>query len=103
MISALKTERGLALQDLLIGAYEYIEGIDFPPAARVYLLDHLATTEYKFSLTSYKSAHKLIVCFVCDGGNRHRLSTGGSEKIQLTALLGAFKNAVELTEKARAS
>ncbi|EIM86821.1 P-loop containing nucleoside triphosphate hydrolase protein [Stereum hirsutum FP-91666 SS1] len=78
MISTLKTERGLALQDLLIGAYEYIEGIDFPPAARVYLLDHLATTE-------------------------HRLSTGGSEKIQLTALLGAFKNAVELTEKAKES
>lgn len=46
MISALKTERGLALQDLLTGAYEYIEGIDFPPAARIYLLDHLATTEY---------------------------------------------------------
>lgn len=53
MISQLKTERGLALQDLLIGAYEYIEGIDFPPAARVYLLDHLATTEYDFFLCPY--------------------------------------------------
>lgn len=30
---------------------------------------------------------------------RHRLSTGGSEKIQLTALLGAFKTAVELSTK----
>jgi hypothetical protein len=30
---------------------------------------------------------------------RHRLSTGASEKIQLTALLGAFKNAVELSAK----
>lgn len=45
VISALKTERGLALQDLLGGAYEYIETIDFKPHARVYLLDQLATTE----------------------------------------------------------
>lgn len=31
--------------------------------------------------------------------DRHRLSLGGSEKIQLTALLGAFKVAVELSQK----
>ncbi|KAG7445006.1 P-loop containing nucleoside triphosphate hydrolase protein [Guyanagaster necrorhizus] len=74
MISAMKIERGLALQDLITGAYEFIEGIDLKPTARIYLLDHLATTE-------------------------HRLSTGGSEKIQLTALLSAFKNAVELSAK----
>jgi replication factor C subunit 3/5 len=42
----MKTERGLALQDLLTGAYEYIETIDFKPQARIYLLDYLATTEY---------------------------------------------------------
>ncbi|TFY66732.1 hypothetical protein EVG20_g4349 [Dentipellis fragilis] len=77
MIHALKTERGLALQDLLIGMCEYVETIDFPPAARVYLLDHIATTEY-------------------------RLSSGASEKIQLTALLGACKDAVELAAKAKA-
>ena len=29
--------------------------------------------------------------------DRHRLSTGGSEKIQLTALLAAFKNAIEIS------
>ncbi|KAG5647881.1 Subunit of heteropentameric Replication factor C (RF-C) [Asterophora parasitica] len=74
VISTLKTERGLALQDLLTGAYEYVETIELKPHARVYLLDHLATTE-------------------------HRLSTGASEKIQLTALLGAFKNSVELSAK----
>ncbi|EPT02994.1 hypothetical protein FOMPIDRAFT_1116968 [Fomitopsis schrenkii] len=72
MISALKVERGLALPDLINGAYEHIETIEFKPQARVYLLDYLATTE-------------------------HRLSTGASEKIQLTALLGAFKNAVEIS------
>ena len=30
---------------------------------------------------------------------RHRLSVGGSEKMQLSALLGAFKIAVELSQK----
>ncbi len=45
MITALKTDRGLALQDLLAGAFEYIDTVEFPPAARVYLLDQLATTE----------------------------------------------------------
>ena len=45
VISSLKIERGLALQDLITGAYEYMETIDFGPAARVYLLDQLASTE----------------------------------------------------------
>ena len=45
VISALKVERGLALPDLINGAYEHIETIDFKPQARVYLLDFLATTE----------------------------------------------------------
>lgn len=31
--------------------------------------------------------------------DRYRLSAGANEKIQLTALLGAFKDAVELSEK----
>ncbi|THV02470.1 P-loop containing nucleoside triphosphate hydrolase protein [Dendrothele bispora CBS 962.96] len=74
LISTMKTERGLALQDLLAGAYEYAETLDLKPNARIYLLDNLATTEY-------------------------RLSTGGSEKLQTTALLGIFKNAVELTAR----
>ncbi|EIW79410.1 DNA replication factor [Coniophora puteana RWD-64-598 SS2] len=72
MINQMKTERGLALQDLLSGAFEYVDTLELKPQARVYLLDYLATIEY-------------------------RLSTGASEKIQLSALLGAFKNAVELT------
>ncbi|KAF8906261.1 P-loop containing nucleoside triphosphate hydrolase protein [Gymnopilus junonius] len=74
MISRLKTERGLALQDLLTGAFEYIDTLELKPNARIYLLDHLATTE-------------------------HRLASGGSEKMQLSALLGAFKNAVELSSR----
>jgi hypothetical protein len=42
----MKTEKGLALQDLLTGTYEYVETIDFKPQARIYLLDYLAITEY---------------------------------------------------------
>lgn len=45
MITALKTERGLALQDLLTGAYEYLESLELKPNARVYLIDFLATIE----------------------------------------------------------
>jgi replication factor C subunit 3/5 len=45
VISTMKTERGLALQDLINGAYEYVEGLDIKPHARIYLLDFLATTE----------------------------------------------------------
>lgn len=46
MISTLKIERGLALPDLLNGAFEFIDGLQLKPAARVYLLDILATIEY---------------------------------------------------------
>ncbi len=45
VITAMKTERGMALQDLIAGTYEFIEGLDLKPNARIYLLDHLATTE----------------------------------------------------------
>ena len=92
MISALKTERGLALQDLLGGAYEYIETIEFKPHARVYLLDQLATTEYV-------SIPYQLPSLLIRSALRYRLSAGASEKIQLTALLGAFKEAVEISAK----
>jgi len=45
VILKLKTERGLALQDLLTGVYEYLDTLELKPHARIYLLDHLATTE----------------------------------------------------------
>lgn len=83
-------ERGLALQDLLSGAYEYLETIELKPQARIYLLDHLATTEYVFHSTWLVNQHSLYI-------DRHRLSTGGSEKIQLTALLAAFKTCIEIS------
>jgi hypothetical protein len=49
VITALKTERGLALQDLITGAYEHLDTIEFKPHVRAYLLDALATTEYVLS------------------------------------------------------
>jgi hypothetical protein len=42
---------------------------------------------------------RLVVSSIADDHARHRLSLGGSEKMQLTALLGAFKIAVELSQK----
>ncbi|KAI9634620.1 P-loop containing nucleoside triphosphate hydrolase protein [Dioszegia hungarica] len=74
LITALKLEKGLALQDMITGAYELLQTLELPNQSRIYLLDHLGSCE-------------------------HRLSLGGSEKIQLTALLGAFKVAVELSQK----
>jgi hypothetical protein len=46
VITKLKIDRGLALQDLVGGAYEVLETIELPKQTRVYLLDHLATCEY---------------------------------------------------------
>ncbi|KAM0755379.1 replication factor C subunit 3/5 [Meredithblackwellia eburnea MCA 4105] len=75
-ISKLKLEKGLALQDVLASVYDYLATIEFAPQTRVFLLDQLGLVE-------------------------HRLSTGGSEKLQLTSLLGATKTAIELDPKTR--
>ena len=48
VINSMKIERGLALQDLITGAYDYIQELEFEPQARVYLLDQLASVEYVF-------------------------------------------------------
>jgi replication factor C subunit 3/5 len=45
-ITKLKTDRGLALQDLIAGTYEVLETIELPTQSRVYLLDALATCEW---------------------------------------------------------
>ncbi|GAA5923994.1 replication factor C subunit 3 [Sporobolomyces koalae] len=71
-VSSLKAEKGLALQDIIQGIYDFAATVEFGKITRIYFLDQLAQVE-------------------------HRLSTGGSEKLQLTALLGAMKNAIELS------
>lgn len=45
-ISKLKTEKGLALQDVILGIYDFVASVEFKPQARVYLLDQLAQVEY---------------------------------------------------------
>ncbi|KAF9131328.1 Subunit of heteropentameric Replication factor C (RF-C) [Mortierella sp. 14UC] len=73
-ISYLKTIKGMALQDILTEVYNYLELIDMPSNARVYVLDKMADVEYK-------------------------LSTGASEKLQLTSLIGSFRIGAELMQK----
>ncbi|KAJ3119363.1 Replication factor C (RF-C) subunit [Nowakowskiella sp. JEL0407] len=70
----LKLNKGLALTDIISSLFEVVRGIEIPREARSYLLDKFADIEYK-------------------------LSMGSSEKIQLGALLGAFKIAVDMIEK----
>ncbi|PWN46845.1 putative RFC3-DNA replication factor C, 40 kDa subunit [Violaceomyces palustris] len=72
-ISALKASKGMALADMISGVYDLMMNVKLPSQSRIYLLDHLASTE-------------------------HRLSMGGSERIQMTALLGAVKVAVQLSQ-----
>lgn len=45
-ISTLKADKGLALQDIIAGLYDYIATITFSAASRVYLLDQLAQVEW---------------------------------------------------------
>ncbi|KAF9106274.1 hypothetical protein BGX29_009923 [Mortierella sp. GBA35] len=73
-ISYLKTIKGMALQDILTEVYNYLELIDMPSNARVYVLDKMADVEYK-------------------------LSTGANEKLQLTSLIGSFRIGAELMQK----
>ncbi|WFC94715.1 Subunit of heteropentameric Replication factor C (RF-C) [Malassezia brasiliensis] len=72
-IQTLKVERGTALADLLNGMHDLVLHLELPPPARAFLLDQMAQIEY-------------------------RLSTSASERIQLAALLGAVKGAVELSQ-----
>ncbi|KAH9821891.1 P-loop containing nucleoside triphosphate hydrolase protein [Melampsora americana] len=75
-IQDIKINYGLALQDIIIGIYEYLKTIELGNIPQIYLLDQISQIEY-------------------------RLSTGGSEKLQLSSLLGSFKIAVELSAKRR--
>ncbi|KAI8617718.1 putative RFC3-DNA replication factor C, 40 kDa subunit [Chytriomyces sp. MP71] len=70
-IKALKTDKGLALSDIIGELHTTLSGIELPPKVRSFLLIKLADVEYN-------------------------LSAGCSEKIQLTSLIGAFKFAVDM-------
>ncbi|ODQ54700.1 DNA replication factor [Saitoella complicata NRRL Y-17804] len=70
-ITEIKTLKGLALQDILGGVYEQLEGVGLPVQVRVTVLERLAEIEY-------------------------RLSTGSTEKIQLSAMIGGVKAGLDL-------
>jgi hypothetical protein len=44
-ISAMKQEKGLALQDIIAGIFELMQTLELPGPARIYFLDHLAQIE----------------------------------------------------------
>ncbi|KAJ2785712.1 Subunit of heteropentameric Replication factor C (RF-C) [Coemansia javaensis] len=70
-IGALKRDKGLALQDIITELTQYVNTIDFPSATRIHLLEQLAEIEY-------------------------HMAVGSTEKIQLSALVGAFKIGIEM-------
>lgn len=74
VIAKMKNEKGLALQDILGGVFEELEDMDLKPHVRIFLYDKLAAIE-------------------------HRLSMGGTEKIQLSAMVGAIKQSIDLQAK----
>jgi len=71
-IQTVKIAKGLALQDILTEVHQYVHRIDFPMDVRIHLLDKMAETE-------------------------HRLTSGTSEKMQLSALIAAFQVARDMT------
>ena len=74
VIARMKQEKGLALQDILGGVFEELEGMELKPNVRIFAYDKLA-------------------------GIEHRLSMGGTEKIQLSAMVATMKQAVDLQAK----
>lgn len=105
VVQALKADKGLALQDLVLGAYDFIGTLELSPEARVYLLDQLASTEcVLLARPSSPALHpSVLTTNVFARPHRHRLSLGGNEKIQLTGLLGSFKVAVDINAKKAAA
>lgn len=49
-ISSLKAEKGLALQDIIQGIYDFAQTVEFSSATRVYFLDQIAQVECVASL-----------------------------------------------------
>ena len=45
VITSLNIERGLALQDMIAGAYDFLQTVELPNQSRIYLLDHLGQCE----------------------------------------------------------
>ncbi|KAJ3323625.1 hypothetical protein HDU76_013606 [Blyttiomyces sp. JEL0837] len=72
-IATLKKDKGLALSDIIGDLHTTLTAMELPPNVRAYLLSSFAEIEYF-------------------------MSVGGSEHIQLSNLVGAFRLAVDLAE-----
>ena len=70
----MRQQKGLALQDILGAVFDTLEGLELQPQTRVTILDLLATIEY-------------------------RLSTGATERIQVSAMVAGIKSAIDLGAK----
>ena len=68
----LQVEKGLALQDILSEVYKQVRTLDIPTRPKIYMLEEMAQIEYN-------------------------LGVGTSEKVQLSGLVGVFKNVVDMT------
>lgn len=67
-INALKTEKGLALQDILTEVHTFSYQIDFPPQQRIYLLQQMAEIEYVSPLCVMMSFGRLVAALLAAGG-----------------------------------
>ncbi|KAA8499312.1 Replication factor C subunit 5 [Porphyridium purpureum] len=67
-----KLEKGLALHDILLKTHEFVLKIQLPPPAKIYILKQMSDMEM-------------------------RLANGGNEKLNLLALVGAFKFAADVS------
>lgn len=74
LMSKLKVEKGLALQDLISDVYDYVHSIELPSTCRIFLVDQLASIEY-------------------------RIASGCEDKLQLLALIGAFQLSKDILVK----
>lgn len=45
-INTIKTSKGMALADMISGIFDLLSDIGLPPQSRIYLLDHIASTEW---------------------------------------------------------
>jgi replication factor C subunit 3/5 len=108
-IQDIKINYGLALQDIISGIYDYLRTIVFEKHAQIYLLDQLSQIELSNGfLYLFPDPCAVTFFFFLSFLNlfifveyRHRLSTGATEKIQLSSLLGSFRIAVEITSKSQ--
>ena len=73
-ISSLCIGKGYALSDVLNQIWELVEGLDVPPNTRIFFLEKM-------------------------GEIQARLDSGGTEKLQLSSLIGVFRCGVELASK----